>query len=127
MSFSYPRDRYGFPNPDEELSCLFPEGWSRRSNTPPGSRELLCNDCSGTIVTTRNSLLSILPITTSICCHTLVRLICLHDCVVFVRSFQLSRKVKWLPVFHAQIENLKINMSHRIDHYQFVKLNDEHR
>ena len=94
-----------------------------RSNTLPGSRDALCNDCSGTIVTTWNGLLSIHPITISICCNTLVRR--LHDCVVwYLRSFQLSRNIKVSRVFKAQSEKLKIHMSHRIDYSQFAKLND---
>ena len=39
------RDPSRVLNPYEELSCLFPEGWSGRSNTLPGSRDSLCYDC----------------------------------------------------------------------------------
>ena len=96
------------------LSYLFPEDWSRCPKTLLGSRESLCNKCSSTIVT---YLQSKVPITISICCYTLVRLAGFYDCVVvFSHSFQLSRKMKLLRVFHAQIENLKISMSGQNNH-----------
>ena len=57
MKFEFSsRDPSGFLNPTKNTLIVFPEGWSCRPNTVPGSRELLCNDCSSTIATTRDGM-----------------------------------------------------------------------
>ena len=47
------RDPSGFWNLEKKGSYFFSEDWTRRPNTLPCSRELLSNNCSGKIVTTR--------------------------------------------------------------------------
>ena len=109
------RDPSGFLNPDEEQ-------FYRHSSRVVNPRELLRNDCSGTIVTIRNVLLTIISIVIP---TSIVGLISASDnccSVVFLRFFCVREK-KWSRVFTIQI--LKFHRSvktHLTQFDQFIKL-----
>ena len=99
------RDPSGFWIPEKLQSYFFSEGWTRRLNTLPCSRELLSNGCSGTIITTRNGFCQFLT-TISILCHFFV-VVVTETTVVLIPQFQCVRNNKRLLVVHVQIENLE--------------------
>ena len=104
-----------------EPSYFFQEGWTRRAITLPCSRDSRCNDCSVTIVTTRNGLRKVVLSSISITFTQFPFTAFFYDfCCCCVFHFQCSRKIKRSHVFHVQIEILKIYFLVKTNPSRFV-------